>query len=129
MPAEIIAFPARRARLPMVGTTPGPIDLATDITVPADTQATQASRDRLRHALERLNAASTHQRQTVTGWRQALSDLQASMRALDQRLTRYRDQLDRLQTDVTGLHSQAQRLERWACNAARQERSTPKQRG
>lgn len=126
MPADIIAFPAHRARPPIACAVPDPVvaDAGT-----ADAGTADAGQGRLRRALERLNAASTQQRQAVTGWRQALSDLQVSMRALDQRLTRYRDQLDQLQTDVTDLHGHAQRLERWASHAERRDFSTPGQQG
>ena len=98
MPADIVAFPARRA-------VPEPY------------------RDRLRRALDNLDTARVTQRDAIAGWRKALSDLQVATRALETRLEKFNGQLDRLQSDVTGLRDEASRMERWASAAERQQGS------
>ena len=109
MSAEIVAFPARLAR-PASGQPPGH----------AAPHLEDSGQDRLRRALTTLNAASSAQHQAVGQWRQALSDLQASLHRLESRLLRTRDMLDQLQANVGDLHDRARGLERWATQAERQ---------
>jgi ABC-type transporter Mla subunit MlaD len=89
--AQIIAFPARR---------PAP---------PADD-----GHERLRRALEALEAAMAGQRSAVAAWRGALADLGTVMAGLGDSMQRYRGNLDGLADRVASLQYKAVQLERTA---------------
>lgn len=73
--------------------------------------------ERLRRALEGLDAALAGQRTAIEEWRGALSELSKVVSGLGGSLRRYRANLDTLATRVGGLHMQAVQLERTASAA------------
>lgn len=95
MPAQIIPFPLRQSR---AGS-------------PQDT--------RLRDSLARLQTASDQQRHAIAGWRQALSELRASMLTLDDSMQRYRLRLETLRAGLDGVRDQSRRLEAQADRAGK----------
>jgi hypothetical protein len=102
--AEIIPFPVR-TELP-----------------PADQPAAPApdAQERLTRALATLDAALAEQRAAMAGWRASLDDLRKATTGLGLSMQRYHRTLGKLGSDVTELHAQAVRLERWADDAMTQ---------
>jgi hypothetical protein len=73
---------------------------------------TDAGQDRLRRALETLEAAMAGQRAAVAAWREALADLGTVMAGLGDGVQRYRGNLDVLAGRIASLHTKAAELER-----------------
>ena len=76
--------------------------------------ATDNGQERLRRALEGLDAAVAGQRAAVAAWRSALADLGTVMNGLGESMQRYRGSLDTLDGRVAKLRTQAVQLERTA---------------
>lgn len=108
MPAQIIAFPCRTAP---------PASVAPQAIPPRPPTRADASQDRLRLALAKLDAALAYQSHAVAEWRQSMAELQNSVGTLGSSMQRYRDQLDGIQTGATSLNTQAKILESRADDA------------
>jgi hypothetical protein len=96
--AEIIPFPVKPA-------APAPANDA---------------QDRLARALASLDAALAEQRQAMSGWRESLDHLRKATTGLGLSMQRYDRTLGKLGLDVSALHTQSVRLERWADDALKQ---------
>ncbi len=90
--AEVILFPTRSS-------------------VPAPTGTAE---QRLTRALASLDAALSEQRSAMAGWRESLDHLRKATTGLGLSMQRYQRTLGKLGADVSDLHAQALRLERWA---------------
>ncbi len=114
MSAEIIPFPARRPS--GVAAAPGAPPQAPPLPRPGriDTAAAAANLDRLRLALEALDAANATQRKAVASWRGALADLRLAVQDLGSKLNRSQDQLTRLRQGIDLLAERNLRLHHWA---------------
>jgi ABC-type transporter Mla subunit MlaD len=77
-------------------------------------QVPDNGQDRLRRALQDLDAAVAGQRTAVAAWRSALAELGTVMGGLGDSMQRYRENLDTLGGRVARLHAQAVQLERTA---------------
>jgi hypothetical protein len=83
------------------------------IPFPARRGVTQEDgQERLRRALAGLDSAIAGQRIAVAAWRKALGELGTVVSGLGDSLQRYRGNLDTLSERVTGLHTEAVKLER-----------------
>lgn len=87
--ADIIAFPAERARPP-------------------------SPESRLARALASLEAALAEQRTAARALHDASATLRTTVAGLEARLVAHRDGLQHLATEVTLLNGEARRLEAWA---------------
>ena len=94
--AQIIPFPAKAA-------APGK----------ADPRA-QDPQERLTRALASLDSALSEQRAAMSGWRESLDHLRKATTGLGLSMQRYHRTLGKLGADVSDLHAEALRLERWA---------------
>ena len=83
--------------------------------IPLVTATGQAQeQDRLRRALDSLNAALADQRAALKAWRSAMGELKESTAALEDSLQRYRGNLRSLSNSVSSLREKARSLETWA---------------
>ena len=110
--AEIIAFPAKSAE-------PVQVSPASSELLAEDPQ------ERLRRALAALDAALASQRAAVISWRESLSALKGTMQDLGSSLSGYHDALGTLGARVTGLNTEARRMEAWADAKLGQDRGRP----
>ncbi len=107
----VIPFPKRAApgpatrRIPML--TNGPMV----------TSGQSQEQERLRRALDSLNAALAEQRAALKAWRGAMGELKESTAALEDSLQRYRGNLRSLSGSVSSLREKARSLEAWADRA------------
>lgn len=90
--AQVILFPTRSSVPPPTGT----------------------AEQRLTRALASLDAALSEQRTAMVGWRESLDHLRKATTGLGLSMQRYQRTLGKLGADVSDLHAQALRLERWA---------------
>lgn len=72
------------------------------------------AQQRLTRALASLDAALSEQRTAMAGWRDSLDHLRKATTGLGLSLQRYQRTLGKLGADVSDLHAQAVRLEKWA---------------
>lgn len=100
--ARVILFPTRSVAPP-----------------PPPPQAGTAQQ-RLTKALASLDAALAEQRTAMVGWRESLDHLRKATTGLGLSMQRYQRTLGKLGADVSDLHAQAVRLERWADDALAQ---------
>ena len=70
--------------------------------------------ERLARALASLDRALSEQRAAMSGWRESLGELRKATTGLGLSMQRYHRTLGKLGTDVSELHAEALRLERWA---------------
>ncbi len=112
-------------------TTPAEVRTGTVIPFPKRTPPTPATRriplvtaspsqeqDRLKRALDSLNAALAEQRVALKAWRGAMGELKESTAALEDSLQRYRGNLRSLSSSVSSLREKARSLETWADRTA-----------
>jgi ABC-type transporter Mla subunit MlaD len=85
--------------------------------IPMITASQPQDPDRLRRALDSLNAALADQRAALKVWRGAVGELKESTAALEDSLQRYRGNLRSLSGSVTSLREKARSLETWADRA------------
>jgi hypothetical protein len=85
--------------------------------IPLITACPLPEQERLRRALDSLNAALTEQRAALKAWRGAMGELKESTTALEDSLQRYRGNLRSLSNSVTSLREKARSLETWADQA------------
>ena len=81
------------------------------------------ARDRLARALASLDAALAEQRAAMTGWRDSLNQLRKATSGLGLSMQRYDRTLGKLGGEVSELHAEALRLERWADDTVARTRS------
>ena len=85
--------------------------------IPLITASQPREQERLRRALDALNAALAEQRAALKVWRGAMGELKDSTAALEDSLQRYRGNLRSLSGSVTALREKARSLENWADKA------------
>jgi len=86
--------------------------------IPMITAGQSQEPERLRRALDSLNAALADQRAALKIWRSAMGELKESTAALEDSLQRYRGNLRSLSSSVSSLREKARSLETWADQAA-----------
>jgi len=102
----VIPFPKRSALAPATRR------------IPMISGGQSQEQERLRTALDSLNAALADQRAALKTWRSAMGELKASTVALEDSLQRYRGNLRSLSNSVSSLREKARSLETWADQAA-----------
>lgn len=89
--------------------------------------STGTAEQRLTRALASLDAALAEQRTAMVGWRDSLDHLRKATTGLGLSMQRYQRTLGKLGADVSDLHAQALRLERWADDTlAKSETTAPR---
>ncbi len=78
--------------------------------------------ERLRRALEDLQAALGEQKRALSGWRFAMTELGIGVAGLGQALGSYQDSLGDVEARLTGLCGEARTMQRWAAEATAQAR-------
>jgi len=99
-----------------------PIDLSTQehlmadaVVIPFPTPVTPASeQQRLRRALVDLQTALAEQKRALNDWRFAMTELGVGVAGLGQALGSYQASMGEVETKLSGLKSEAVKLENWA---------------
>jgi len=88
-------------------------------------QPTPDPQERLARALASLDSALSDQRAAMSGWRESLDHLRKATNGLGLSMQRYHRTLGKLGSDVSELHAEALRLERWADDTLAQTAAGP----